>query len=61
MYWLFSSQKTVTVKLHLSDNVTFQNLLKNRKLLPSEKLRNILDFDKEPKRKLLSHISGQFY
>ena len=61
MYWLFSSKKTVTVKLHLSENVTFQNLFKNRKLLPSEKLRNILDFDKKSKRKLLSHISGQFY
>ena len=36
--WLFSSKKTVTIKLYLSENFTFQNLLKNRKLLPAEKL-----------------------
>ena len=37
-----------------SENLTFQNLLKNRKLLPAEKFGNILAFDKESKRKLLS-------
>ena len=30
------------------------NLLKNRNLLPTEKIGNILAFDKESKRKLLS-------
>ena len=54
----FSSKKTVTIKLHLSENL---NLLKDRKLLAAEKFGNILDFDKESKRKPLSHISRQFY
>ena len=27
-YWLFSCRKTVTIKLHLSENCTFQNLVK---------------------------------
>ena len=54
----FSSKKTVTVKLHLSENLTtFQNLLKNRKLLPAEEFGNIMDFDKESKRNPQSHIS----
>ena len=54
----FSSKKTVTIKLHLSENLTtFQNLLKNRKLLPAEEFGNIMDFDKESKRKPQSHIS----
>ena len=61
LYWLFSSRKAVTIKLHLSENLTFQNLLKNRKLLPAERFGNILAFDKESKRKLLSHISRQSY
>ena len=41
---------------NLSENLTFQNLLKNRKLLPAEKLGklgNILAFDKESERKLV--------
>ena len=58
MYWLFSSKKTVTKKRNLSENLSFQNLLKNRKLLPAEKFGNILTFDKESKRKLLSLISA---
>ena len=36
-------------------------MLRNRKPLPAEKFGNILDFDKESKRKPLSHISRQFY
>ena len=38
---------------NLSENLTIQNLLKNRKLLPAEKLGklgNILAFDKESER-----------
>ena len=38
----------------MPESLTFQNLLKNRKLLPVEKLENILAFDKESKTKLLS-------
>ena len=41
--------------------LTFQNLLKNRKLLPVEKFGNIWAFDKESKRKLLSLISADIY
>ena len=44
---LFSSKKTVTIKEHLSENLAFQNLLKNKKLLSAEKFGNILTFDKE--------------
>ena len=52
---LFWSKKTVsTIKWHLSENLTFQNLSKNRKLLPAEKFGSILAFDKDSKRKLLS-------
>ena len=58
LYWLFSSKKTVTKKRNLSENLSFQNLLKNRKLLPAEKFGNILTFDKESKRKLLSLMSA---
>ena len=42
----------------MSDSLTFQNLLKNRKLLPAEKFENFLAFDKECKIKLLSLISA---
>ena len=38
----------------MSKSLTFQNLLKNRKLLPAETFWNILAFDKESKNKLLS-------
>ena len=31
MYCFFSSKKTVTIKLHLSENLEFQNLLKKEK------------------------------
>ena len=61
LYWLFSSIKTVIIKLHLSGHLAFQNLLKNIKLLPAEKFGNTLVFDKESKRKLLSLISAEFY
>ena len=43
-----------------SENFTFQNLLKSRKLLPAEKFGNILAFDKY-KRKLLSLISADSF
>ena len=49
----FSQARKFTMKLHLSESLTFQNLLKNRKLLPAEKFGNILAFDKES-TKLLS-------
>ena len=57
------NRKTVTIKLHLSEDLTtFQNLLENRKLKSlTERFGNISDFDKESKRKPLSHISRQFY
>ena len=35
--------------------------VKNRNLLPAEKFGIILAFDKESERKLLLHISRQFY
>ena len=47
----FQARKQLTIKWHLSENVTFQNLLKIRKLLSAEKFGNILTFDKESKRK----------
>ena len=40
----------------LSESLTFQNPLKNKKLLLAETFGNILAFDKESKRKLLSLI-----
>ena len=39
------------------ENLTFQKLLKNRKLLPAEKFGNFLGLDKQSNRKLLSLIS----
>ena len=50
----------MTIKCHLSENLTFQNLLKNRKLLPAEKLGNILAFDRESRRKLVSLTSAVY-
>ena len=50
-----------TIKWHLSESPTFQNLLKHRKLLPAEKFGNILAFDKESKTKLLSLISADSF
>ena len=38
------------MKCHLSKSLTFQNILKNRKLLPTETCGNILAFDKESKK-----------
>ena len=46
-----SSMKTVTIKWNLSENLEFQNLLKNRKLLPAEMFGNTLAFDGESKVK----------
>ena len=58
----FQARKLLqSIKLNLSENLTFQNLLKNRKPLPAEKLGKILVFEKEFKRKQLLHISRQFY
>ena len=34
----------------MSENLRFQNLFKNRKLLPAKKFGNILAFDKESER-----------
>ena len=60
--WLFWCKKPVsTLKWHLSENLIFQNLLKNKKLLPAEKFSNILAFDKESKRKLLLLISADSF
>ena len=47
-------------KRHLSENLTFQNLLRTRKLLPAENSGNILAF-KKSKRKLLSLISADSF
>ena len=61
LFFFFLSNKTVTIKLHLSENLTFQNLLKIIKPLAVEKFGNILAFDKESKRKLLPHISADSF
>ena len=53
--WFLQARK-LTVKWHLSENLTFQNLLKYRKLLPAEKFGNVLAFDKESKTKPLPLI-----
>ena len=53
----FSNKKPYN-KLRLSESLTFQNLLKNTKLLLGEKFENILGFDKESKTQL---IRRQFY
>ena len=44
-----------------SASLTFQNLLKNRKLLRAEKFGNNFAFDKESKAKLLSFISANSF
>ena len=55
----FSSKKTISkIKWHLTENLTFQNLLENRNLLLAEKFWNILAFDKESERKLVTLISA---
>ena len=46
---------SVRKNLHLSKS------FKNRKLLAAEHFGNILAFDKESKRKLLSHISADSF
>ena len=45
----------------MSKNLAFQNMLKDMKLLPTEKFWNILAFDKESKRKLLTLISADSF
>ena len=45
----------------MPENLTFQNLSKNRKLLRAEKFGNILTFGKESKRKLLSLIPADSF
>ena len=57
----FFQTRKLTIKWHLSESLTFQNLLKNRKLLPAEKFGNVLAFDKESKTKLLSLISADSF
>ena len=60
--WLFSSKKTVSkIEWYLSGNLTFQNLLRKRKLLPAENFWNILAFDKESSRKLLNLTSADSF
>ena len=48
--------KKENCETNLLENLLFQNLLKIRKFSPVEKFGNILAFDKESKRKLLSLI-----
>ena len=55
----FKQLNVSTIKLYLSENLTFKNLLKNRKLLPAEKFRNILAFYKESQR--ITYIIRQLY
>ena len=58
---VFVSKKNVIINNKMaSENFTFQNLLKSRKLLLAEKFGNILAFDKY-KRKLLSLISADSF
>ena len=58
--WLSSGKKTVSkLKWYLSENLIFQNLSKNRKVI--EKFWNILTFDKESKRKLLTLIPAESF
>ena len=57
---IFQARK-LTIKWHLSESLTFQNLFKNRKLLPAEKFGNVLAFDKESKLKLQSLISADSF
>ena len=49
----FKHAGKLRIKWHLSESLKFQNLLKNRKLLPAEMFGNILAINKESKRKLL--------
>ena len=51
----YSKITSVRKNLHLSKS------FKNRKLLAAENVGNILAFDKESKRKLLSHISADSF
>ena len=45
----------------MSENLTLQNLLKTRKLLPTGKFENTLPFNKKSKRKVLSLISAESF
>ena len=51
----YSKITSVRKNLHLSKS------FKNKKLLAAENVGNILAFDKESKRKLLSHISADSF
>ena len=44
LHWNFSNEKIVTTKLHLSENFTFQKMLKKRKLLPAETIWKYFGF-----------------
>ena len=57
----FFQVRKLSIKWHLPESLTFQNLLKNRKLLPAEKFGNVLAFVKESKTKLLSLISADSF
>ena len=58
---VFVSKKNVIINNKMaSENLTFQDLLKSRKLLPAEKFGNILGF-KKCKRKLLSLMSADSF
>ena len=60
MPFIFSSKKTVCYnKMTSVRKCCISKSVKNRKLLPTEKFPNILAFDKESKRKLLSLISSR--
>ena len=50
----FFQVRKLTIKKHLLERFTFQNLLKNRNLLPAKKFGNFLAFEKESKKKSLS-------
>ena len=54
-------QKNCYNKMTSVRKITFQILLKNRKLLSVETFGNILAFDKKSKRKLLSLISADSF
>ena len=56
----FSNKKTVKIKWHLSKNLTFRNLLRKQKTINCLKIE-ILAFNKEFTRKLLSTISEESF
>ena len=46
----FFQARKLTIKWHLLERFTFQNLLKNRNLLPAKKFGNFFAFEKESKK-----------